>query len=112
MRAGYHSKFLEYFGLPDETDLGCATMQPFDTSSSSSYPQSLDQDWAYPDQCKVVTWFTQYSIFRESDYKSCVCNIYHPDLPDCIDGQLATPEDEEFLEDISKVFDLISKEFI
>ena len=26
MRMEYHSKFLEDFGLPEETDLGCATM--------------------------------------------------------------------------------------
>lgn len=52
--------FLSYFGLPSEQDLGCATMQPFSTSSSSYYPQSLDKNWDYGHEfeCKMAPWTT------------------------------------------------------
>jgi len=28
-RIGFYKNFLDYFNLPSENDLGCATMQPF-----------------------------------------------------------------------------------
>jgi len=72
-RMEYYQAFLNYFGLPEETGLGCATMQPFSTTSSSNYPQSLDRNWNTTNECKVASWYTQFSIFAEDDYKRCVC---------------------------------------
>ncbi len=41
-RIGHYQAFLDYFGLPQESGLGCATMGPFADGSSSNYPMSLD----------------------------------------------------------------------
>lgn len=93
-RIEYYKAFLSYFGLPEETGLGCATMQPFSTSSSSNYPQSLDRNWNTTDECKVASWYTQFTIFEESDYKRCVCFYFASDLEGCLNGDMARKEDE------------------
>ncbi len=41
-RMSHYQAFLEYFGLPEESGLGCAAMGPFADESSSNYPMSLD----------------------------------------------------------------------
>ena len=97
-RMEYFKAFLSYFGLPEEEDLGCATMKPFDDASSSNYPQSVDRNWDYGHdyECKVAPWHTQFSIFAADDYKRCVCYYFAPTLEGCLDGAL--PSVEKLLE--------------
>lgn len=95
LREGYYAQYLEYFGLPAETELTCALMQPFTTESASNIAQSIDKNWDKTNECKVVSWFTQYSVWRPNDYKSCVCALWAPDLENCLDGQLSSPSDDE-----------------
>lgn len=92
-RINYYTEFLNYFGLPAESNMGCATMKPFDTNSSSNYPASLDKNWGEADTCKIVTWYTQYSIFRDTDYKRCVCSVWEPTLAGCLDGALSSTDE-------------------
>jgi len=73
-------------------------MDPFDDASSSNYPQSLDKNWAVTDSCKVVPYFTQFSILRNDDYKRCVCYNWAPDLANCLDGALPNEEAPEILQ--------------
>jgi len=89
LRANHYSHFLSYFGLPEETGLGCATMQAFSDSSSSNYPMSLDRNWATVDECKVAPWFTGFSIFRATDYKRCVCYYFEPEDAECMNGDIS-----------------------
>jgi len=95
-RATYYSAFLNYFGLPAEEGLGCATMQPFSTDSSSNFPQSFDKNWDYGHdlECKVVPWSTQFNLFRGGDYKRCVCTNWASEesMEDCLNGQKPTKE--------------------
>lgn len=98
-RASHYVAFLNYFGLPEETEasLGCADMQPFASESSSSYPMSLDMNWAITDSCKVAPWFTGFSIFNEDDYKRCVCWAIDPDnFTECLEGMMEE-DDKEIL---------------
>jgi len=93
-RMEYYQAFLTYFGLPQENGLGCATMEPFSTESSSSYPQSLDRNWNTEFECKIAPWSTQFSIFRANDNRRCVCYYFAPDLKDCLEGALTTEREE------------------
>lgn len=95
-RMEYYQAFLTYFGLPQENGLGCATMEPFSTESSSSYPQSLDRNWdaGHEFECKVAPWSTQFSIFRANDNRRCVCYYFAPDLEGCLDGALPSESEE------------------
>ena len=93
-RAKYYRSFLDYFGLPAEKHLGCATMKPFSSTSASDYPQYLDRNWAQQVQCKVVNWETQFSIFAESDYKRCICYNFAKGDKDCLSGKKAAEEEE------------------
>lgn len=92
-RMSHYQNFLEYFELPAESDEGCALMGPFSDQSSSNYPMSLDRNWDTTNECKLAPWFTQFGIFREDDYKSCVCYYYAPDNPDCINGATTANDD-------------------
>lgn len=93
-REGYYSKFLEYFGLPAESGLTCATMQPFDAESASNVGQSLDKNWNLRNSCQIVAWFTNYSVWRPNDYKRCVCNDWAPTNQSCLAGALNLQEDQ------------------
>ena len=51
---------------------------------------SLDTNWDVVDECKVVPWYTGWSIFNQDDYKRCVCWAYDPDNTQCLDGVIST----------------------
>ena len=53
-------------------------MKPFSASGASSYAQGIDKNWDLVDDCKVVSYTTQFNIFRELDYKECVCLSWDP----------------------------------
>lgn len=92
LRISHYENFLNYFGLPNEDSLGCATVQPFGDNGASNYPQSLDKNWDLVDECKVAPWGTQFSIFRVQDYKKCVCQNWAPDQLDCAKGIAAADQ--------------------
>ena len=69
-------------------------MQPFADESASSYAMSFDKNWDLVDDCKAVPWSTQFSMFRETDYKRCVCTNWSTDVDACLAGahQVSEPE--------------------
>ena len=70
-------------------------MKPFSASGASSYAQGIDKNWDLVDDCKVVSYTTQFNIFRELDYKECVCLSWAPGQADCINGNSANVDDSE-----------------
>jgi len=74
-RANYYAHLLDYFDLPTELGTGCSTMQPFSKFSSSAYSQNFAKGGNI-DECEVVRYVTQYSYFRNDDYKRCVCDSW------------------------------------
>ena len=74
-RGNYFKALLEHFGLTPWSGevLGCGTSQGFGTGSSSEGNIYFDRDWsASAPTCKLVSWFTEFSLFYPDSYKNCV----------------------------------------
>ena len=88
-RIDYYTQLLTYFDHPQETDLGCANMQDFSDSSSSNYNQHFVAGDS-TNTCKVTSEVTQYSYFRNDDYKRCVCDTWAPGDESCLASSQST----------------------
>merc|ERR1711971_27834 len=93
-RGSYYTSLLEYFDLPKESELGCASLKPFTTQSAGAYEQNFQAGNSFG-TCKVVSWTTQYSYFRKDDYKRCVCDTWAPRKANCLGKSSIELEDEE-----------------
>lgn len=91
----YYLEWLNFFGLPAETNLDCGS-QPawFPSGGSSDVDMYFDKDWSVAGRCKVVNWFTQYSSAARDDYKRCVCDLWGSGAQDCPTGDFDTSNQE------------------
>ena len=86
-RADYYAELLNYFGLLLEDGLGCADMGNFTDQSASAYAQNFMKG-DERGTCKISTEGTEFSMFRNDDYKRCVLASWDPDYDD------STPPDD------------------
>ena len=89
-RADYYSHLLSYFNLPAETGTGCANMGNFSAESSSAYNQNFTASTTYG-TCEITKWQSEFSMFRNDDYKRCVCKAWAPTDDSCLNGSLGEP---------------------
>jgi len=71
-RGKYYKKFLNYFKLDEEDDLGCANQPEFPTGG-------WGYDYGYWEgfgeiKCVATKEPTSYSIYTRNDYKRCLCD--------------------------------------
>ena len=82
-RGEYFNNWLGFFGLPEETDVGCANQANImPAGGSGDIPGYWDADPAGT-ACKAVDYMTQYSIVARDDYKRCVCDKKGNGESDC-----------------------------
>ena len=84
-RANYYANLMNYFNMPTELGTGCGTMKPFTEDSAGNYSSSFDAR-STQGACEVVSYVSQYSYFRNDDYKRCVCDAWAPGDADCLNG--------------------------
>ena len=84
-RAAYYNDLLTYFGPPQESDTGCEDMGSFSNQSSSAYAQNFEAGTEYG-KCALVSYQTEFSIFRTDDYKRCVCMAWDSGDSECLNG--------------------------
>jgi hypothetical protein len=74
-RGKYFQELLTNFGITpwDGEVLGCGTSNGFGSGTSSEGNIYFDKDWAKTDPaCKLVSWFTEFSLFYPDSYANCV----------------------------------------
>ena len=73
-RIAYYEAFADFLGveIPADEVVGCAGMARFDSQGAAATPIYWEQDWAVPNQCKLVSYQTPFSALVEGDYARCV----------------------------------------
>jgi len=82
-RSDFYAKWLAFFDLEDESELGCSSQGFFPQKGSANVPSYWVKDWAKESACAPSTWETPYSIYARDDYKRCVCVEYGEGAADC-----------------------------
>ena len=71
-RITYYTAFAEALGVDPGENLGCAGYNSFPAGGAGAVLTYWEKDWGKPGACKLVGYQTAYSVFKESDYQSCV----------------------------------------
>ena len=92
-RGIYFNKWLEFFGLPTESNVGCADQGGFPTGGAGDVPGYWEQSWQGATECRPVGYQTQYSMSARDDYKRCVCDKFGQGEASCpqADGSVPDP---------------------
>ena len=93
-RAEYYTEWLNFFGLPGETDLDCGSQSSDFSGGAGAVLQFFDKNWGAAGQCQLASWFTQYSAAARDDYKRCVCDSWGTPSTDCALGEVDTSNQE------------------
>lgn len=86
-RISYYQAIAPYLGVPIDSgeQLGCKSMQPFDTQGAGAMAIYWEQDWSYvpgnPNggksyACKLVGYQTRFSAFKPGDYAQCLQHFF------------------------------------
>jgi chitodextrinase len=62
-------------------NLGCAGYNSFPSGGSGAVLTYWEKDWANAGACKLVDYQTAYSVFKASDYCTCVEAMWGPPAP-------------------------------
>ena len=74
-RAEFYQNFLEHFQLPPENNAGCVlTLLTYNGFGQVGSFWEYDPESA--DQCRLVQYETEYSVYNQEDYKRCVCHYF------------------------------------
>ena len=93
-RGIYFNKWLEFFGLPTEGNVGCADqMGGFPSGGAGNVPGHWEQGWSGQVECRPVGYQTPYAMSARDDYKRCVCDRFGSGESDCpqADGEVPDP---------------------
>ena len=83
-RGDYYLKWLDFFGLDPEDNLGCETQKAFPDDGYGDQVGYFDKTDDTPDgTCSPVNYQTQYAITTRDDYKRCVCRNFGNGEEDC-----------------------------
>lgn len=94
-RGVYYNKWLQVFGLPEESDVSCAHQAPsFPFGGYGDVPLYFQKRWDDKVACQLSQWQTQYSVMARDDYKRCVCDFYGQGEADCPPAE-GTPIDDD-----------------
>lgn len=85
-RISYYKSFLNYFGLPEESEESMRCGGQKNTFPEGGYGDEysyFDKDWTGGNKCLPVKWQTPYSVNTRDDYKRCICDIFGQGETDC-----------------------------
>lgn len=68
----------------DTTNRECVDQGSFTEYSGGAINHWLAKDEYDINTCKVVSYQTEYTVYRINDYKRCVCDNWDPTNPDCM----------------------------
>ncbi len=104
-RINYYHEFANYLKVPVPADevLGCKKMKFFDEAGSGALPIYWEMDWGWAPNtpnnasyaCKLVSYQTAYSAFKEGDYSQCVQDNFNVKIEEDTDGGTPTPEEPD-----------------
>ena len=73
-RAQIFAHFVSFMGLESENYYGCAD-KFIAADGAGNVPSNWDKS-TNENQCELVSFVTQFSVYNAEDYKKCVCYFY------------------------------------
>ena len=81
-RIAYYTEFAKAMGIDPGENLGCAGYNSFPAGGAGAVMTYWEKDWGQPGACKLVSYQTAYSVFKEEDYENCVAAMWGQNTTD------------------------------